>query len=195
MTELREIVKKEYIENDKTLCFQTTPLSKVILLGITSFGIYHIILAFSWWKSLKLNFGYKVSPFWRGFFSWIMNIHLFQIFEHYFKSLNIPGKSFSGASLGFVFLILAIADSKLAIKSLLWDLEGKLTPQKGLTISIISFLISLFLTWILAFMQKKINKTNEIYFAEAPKNPWKISNYIWLVICTILTVISLLPIE
>ena len=31
---LQEIVKKRYIENDPTLCFDTTPIYKVIILKI-----------------------------------------------------------------------------------------------------------------------------------------------------------------
>ena len=191
MDELKEIVKKEYSENDKTLCFESTPVMKVIILSILSGGFYHIILTYSWWKTLKQNFGYKVSPFWRGFFSIFTNIKLFPIFQKYFKSLNIPGIGFCGIFFGIIYLILAWIDNKIQIKALRLDLKDQLSPELSIFINIVSFILILILTCILAFIQKKINKTNEMYFQEAPKNDWKTSNAIWIIILTFISAMEL----
>ena len=84
---LQEIVKKEYVENDSTLCFKTTSVVKVLILSIVTCGVYDIILSLNYWKSLKENFGYKVSPFWRGLFNIFTNFRLFPIFAKYCKIL------------------------------------------------------------------------------------------------------------
>jgi len=86
---LASIVKKEYIENDDKLCFETTPLSKVMILSFLSCGIYNIILSINYWKILKNNFGYNVSPVWRGLFDIFTNFKLFPILAKYFKNFNI----------------------------------------------------------------------------------------------------------
>ena len=77
------VVKRPYDENDSTLCFKTTPIIKVIILSILTFGFYNLILFYNYWKSLNERFGHQVSPFWRAFFAWITNFSLFPILSNY----------------------------------------------------------------------------------------------------------------
>ena len=159
---LEEIVRKEYVENDPTLCFKSTPVFKVIILSILSFGLYPCILSYSYWNTLKKNFGYKVSPLCRGFlFSPIFNFSLFPLLNKYFKNFNskLPAPIFLAIVLILSFFIA----------------NGVFT--------FISIIIS---TIILSIIQNKMNKVNEVYYPDAPQNPWGIAN-------TLVTVLILIP--
>lgn len=190
---LKTLVKKEYTEENSTLCFETTPISKVFVLSILSYGIYDIILAYTWWKTLKQKFGYKVSPFWRGFFNEFTNFKLFQFFEKYFNTLKIKGKSFSGTSLATVYFILVMHSNVLSLKYINLIFQNKLTDGMDFLISLITWVWALICAWIIAFIQHKINKTNEQHFPNAPKNPWKTSNIIWTVVLVIYIILSYFP--
>lgn len=170
---LKEIVKREYVENDTTLCFKTTSVTKIFILSIITFGAYDFVLLWSYWKTLKDNFGYKVSPFWRSFWCWYTNFRLFSIFAKYFRAFNIK---LSGAGwLATLYFILSSADTRISflnanIEETCWSLE------------ITSLVLSIITTLILVFIQNKINKINKRYYPDAPKNSWKISNTIWTII-------------
>ena len=194
MQELKNLVKKDFVENDKTLCFQTIPLSKIFILSVISFGIYNIILAYSWWKILKENFGHKLSPFWRALFCNLMNIVLFPVFEKYFKALNIPGKIFNGLLLGIGFLFITYIDERINLVSFKLSMKDGLPYSWDLTISIISLILSILAALILVYIQDKINKANELYFPDAPQNNWKVSNIIWAIILGFLFIIGFMPI-
>ena len=190
--ELKEIVKKEFVENDETLCFQSTPISKIIVLSILSDGIYDIILAYGWWKSLKQNFGYKISPFWRGLFGMFTNFKLFPIFEKYTKVFNTQEKDLKGIKSAVLYFLMVYMANKLSIKSLRLELKNQLDPMTAIIIDLIILLFTIASALILASVQKKINKINEQYFPNAPQNPWKKSNIIWTVILVILTILGFL---
>ncbi len=183
---MEEIVKKEYIEGDDTLVFATTSVVKVVLLSLATFGFYHIILAFSYWKQLKNNFGHKVSPFWRALFLGFSNFALFPIFEKYLNHFN--QKVFNPAALAIIFFFCNGANNKISIKTMgmteiNWALE------------IISWVLLIVMTIIFAVFQNKINLINELNYPQAPKNPWKTSNTVWFVICFLLLLIGYLPVE
>lgn len=181
---LKEIVKKDYIENDNTLYFKTTSLKKVAILSIVTFGFYDIILAFNYWKSLKNNFGYKVSPFWRGIFLEFSNFELFQIFAKYFANFNI--KLTYANILAILYLILTWIGNKIDFKVASLD-------TTNWTLEIISLIFTIITTLIFVLIQSKINKINEQFYPNAQKNPWKISNTIWLIICLGLWILAYLP--
>jgi len=193
MAELKDIVKKEYIENDDTLCFQTLPLSKLIILSILTGGIYNVIWAYNCWKSLKNNFGYKISPFWRGIFNVFTNFKLFSILSKYFISFKISNKGIKPILLSIMYLYLASRDLKLSVKYLKMALANTLTYYADLFLCIISLIIGIMLTVILVVIQHKINKTNKLYFPNAQENNWTRTNVIWVIICGILFVFSFLP--
>ncbi len=193
MDTLQEIVKKEYVENDSTLCFETTPPAKVFILSVLTFGIYDLILAYNWWKVLKQNFGYQVSPFWRGLFNVFTNFKLFPIFEKYFSSLEIKGAYFSGISCAIYYFMMQVADVRLTFKELSWEDAGSLTYDKTVIINIVSIILYMQCALVIAFLQNKINKTNIQYFPNAPKNPWKVSNIIWIIIFLIMNILTFLP--
>ncbi len=179
---LETIVKKEYVENDKTLCFKTMSLWKFFVLSVLSLGIYNIIWAYDCWKMLKNNFGYKVSPFWRGFFSIFTNFKLFPIFEKYFSCSN---EKFSNPMLwAFIYLSLYIKDLK-------YDLLSLKTDEIIITQEIISYCIIIAMALILTFIQKKINKVNKMYYPDAPKNSWTVANTIWTIVLSALFVLYL----
>ena len=175
---IEEIVKKEYTENDETLCFKTTPLAKIIVLSMLSYGIYLFILIWGYWKILKENFGYKVSPFWRAWFAFITNFSLFPILGKYFKNYNI--KIFNTYFLAFLCFILTFL---LHITSY----------GNGKFLIIFDLFVVFALTLILVNFQNKINKINKEFYPNAPKNGWKISNIVWIILFLILIYIILLP--
>lgn len=45
---LIDIVKKNYRENDNSLCFKTTPIAKVIILSVITCEFYDIILTLNY---------------------------------------------------------------------------------------------------------------------------------------------------
>lgn len=181
---IQEIVKKEYVENDDTLCFKTTPVAKVLVLSIITFGVYDIILSLNYWKSLKENFGYKVSPFWRGFFNMFTNFRLFPIFAKYFGAFNVK---LTGAGwLAGLYFICNWINNKISLKTITlentdWSLE---------TASLILLVVT---ALVFAFIQNKVNKINEQYYPNAQKNSWKISNTIWTIIYLIIWILAYLP--
>lgn len=181
---LQEIVKKEYQENDSTLCFKTTSAKKIIILSILSFGVYDIILSLNYWKSLKENFGYDVSPFWRGWFTLFTNFWLFSIFSKYFKNFNIK---LSGAGwLAALYFICTTIDNKISFKTAMLD-------NTNWTLEIISFVLAITTALIFAFMQSKINKINEQHFPNAPKNNWSVANTIWTIVLIVFWLLIYLP--
>lgn len=180
---LQEIVKKEYVENDSTLCFKTTSVTKVVVLSFVTFGMYDIILALNYWKTLKENFGYKVSPFWRGFFNIFTNFRLFPIFSKYFESFNVK---LQGAGwLAGLYFICTWADNKISLETATMD-------ETVWSLELASLILGLITTLIFAFIQNKINKINEQYFPNAPKNPWGVANTIWTTILSIIIILGYL---
>lgn len=190
--ELKDIVKKEFAENDETLCFQSTPISKILVLSVLSGGIYDIILAYGWWKSLKQNFGYKISPFWRGVFCVFTNFKLFPIFEKYTKIFETKEKYLKGVKYAILYFLMCFISTKIELKATILDLKNQLDPITSIIIELISLLFTLAATLIMVSVQRKINKINEQYFPNAPQNSWKKSNIIWTVILVILTIFYLL---
>ena len=181
---LEEIVKKEYVENDDTLCFKTTSVAKVIVLSILTGGIYDIIWAFNIWRTLRDNFGYKVSPFWRGLFLALTNFKMFSIIDKYAQNFNIrlPYANL----LAVLYLVFCLISNKLEFKSLMLD-------KTDWTLEIASWILVILSTLIVAFVQHKINKVNETAYPDAPKNTWKVSNTVWLIIFIVLYVLAYLP--
>lgn len=181
---LQEIVKKEYVENDKNLFFKTTPVEKILVLSILTCGIYDIILSLNYWKSLKENFGYKVSPFWRGLFVMFTNFRLFPIFAKYFETFNfkLAGAGWlAGLYFICIWFINNISRKTETLEYTNWTLE------------IISIILYIATSLIFVYIQNKINKVNEQYYPNATKNPWNISNTIWTIICLIIWILAYLP--
>ena len=170
---LKEIVKKEYVENDTTLCFKTTPITKIFILSIVTFGVYDFILLWNYWKTLKNNFGYKVSPFWRSFWCYFTNFKLFSIFAKYFETFNV--KLWSPGWLAMLYLTLGSVANRISSRI---TKSGNHNWSLGIT----SLVLTIFATLILVLIQKKINNINERYYHNAPKNSWKVSNTIWTII-------------
>lgn len=182
---LQELVKKEYIENDNTLCFKTTSITKIVILSILTCGFYDYILLLTYWKTLKENFGYNVSPFWRGFvFGGFTNFKLFPLFKKYFENFNT--KFANGTVLALLFFICAGIVNKIASETM--SLE-----KTNWTLELASLSFRLVSTIILAYIQSKINKTNETYFPNAIRNKWGVANTIWAIISATLLIISYLP--
>ena len=172
---LQEIVKKEYVENDNTLCFETTSVVKVIILSTVTCGVYDIILTMNYWKSLKENFGYEISPFWRGLFEMFTNFKLFPIFAKYFDNFNI--KLIGAGWLAAIYFLCTWLDNKMTFK----DIEYAL---------VISTVLELITALIFALIQSKINKINKQYYPDAPKNPWSVANTIWTLFCSALLILG-----
>lgn len=183
---MKEIVKKEYIEGDQALVFVSTPIMKVILLSLATFGFYHVILVYSYWKQLKNNFGHKVSPFWRSVFIGFSNFALFSILKKYLNHFN--QKVFNPTVLAIIFLFCNGANNKISFKTMLLN-------EINWTLEAISWVLLIVMTAILAVVQNKINAINELNFPLAPRNQWKTSNTVWFIICSLLLLLGYLPAE
>ena len=179
---LQKIVKKEYVENDPNLCFETIPISKIALLSIFTCGWYDVIFAYNYWKSLKKNFGYNVSPFWRGIFVEFTSFKLFPILDKY---IVLHGeKTIEGFILALVFFISYLFSDIISLVTynvIIFEIELAI------------WFLNIVVTVILCLIQWKINNINKLYYPDAPKNPWKISNIIWLIVFIILTIYGYLP--
>lgn len=175
---IRSIVKKEYIENDQTLCFDSIPIYKVIILLFVTIGFYSVVLFYNWWKKLKTDFGYKVSPFWRGLFNGISVFWLFPIFEKYFKCYNISLPSGIYATLYF---------------GCVWACNQLSYHNTSMITEIGSWLFLFGAIAIIVNIQIKINTINKHHYLQAKKNDWKLSNTIWTIICSSILVLSMLP--
>ena len=183
MINVKDFYKERLAEQDNTLCFKTTPLSKVFFLSLLSCGIYDIIFVLNYWKTLKDHFDIKISPFWRGLFVPLTNFKLFPVLSLYFKKYNI---SFNATLLAWIYFIVSYISTKVDIKSLKFE-------TTNWTYEIISLSFILASTLIMVFVQHKINKVNYENFPDAPKNPWKASNIIWFIILLSCTVLVYLP--
>ena len=199
---LTELKNRKHDLSDDMLCFKTTPISKVLVLSMLSGGIYDIILSFNYWKTLKENCGYKVSPFWRGLFELFTNFKLFPIFSKYIKGFEC--KFSHPIFLAILYLIccgqINIQTPNFKLNSIVgiyaWHYNMKLSglilnPDNEyhiyfklliLGIAITMLLFSVIKSFIYAYIQHKINKINIAHHKNAPKNPWNVVNIIWVII-------------
>lgn len=183
---LEAIVKKDYVENDPTLCFKTTPVWKILVLGLCWGWIYILILVYNYWKTLKDNFGYKINSFLRAFFNPITNFWLFSIFDKYFRCFG--EKLVAPCWLAFLYFILSGVGK--ALDKITWRMdEINLTfwVAEGLL-----FIVELLLLSFFMYIQSRINKINKVYFPDAPKNGWTIANTIWTVLSVVLFIGSII---
>ncbi len=172
---LEEIVKKDYVENDPTLCFKTTPLWKVLVLGLLWGGFYILILTYNYWKILRDNFGYKIRPLLRAFFYDITNFMLFPLFGKYFRNF---GEKLV-APLGLAFLCLILTTTSFVLDKLMDRIEDL---NLMFLIIIGAFFITLVFSLIFVYIQSIINKVNKEHFPEAPTNGWTVANTVWTII-------------
>ena len=183
MEELKKLVKKEYVENDKTLCFATTPVYKIWVLSLLSGGLYEIILIFNYWRQLKNNFGWKLSPIWRTIFLTLTNFRLFYLIGKYTKAFNV--RLYVPILLAFVYF--SIERISFGITKITWDMD--VVP---IEYEILDCILPVFSTGIMAYIQSRINKVNRQNFPEAPVNGWKVSNTIWTVILSLIALVYIL---
>lgn len=166
-----------------TLCFETIPIFKIIILSILTFGIYQVVWCYKNWKILKITSGYKVSPFWRAILAPFTNFELFVIIEKYAKKFNekpFKAKFLAKWYLTGYFLPIILSPyiifnsdsitsdplfSNLGINFFL-DLVCFSMPI-FIIINIVSYFI---IIPILIIIQTKINKINKQNFMNAPKN-------------------------
>ena len=180
MADLRELVKKEYIENDKTLCFETTPISKIAILWIVSLGVYSIVIFYSYWKTFHKNFGHKLSPFWRAWFSPISGFMFFPLIEKYINKFEskLPQK---GKILATLYLCCWLASYFFIMDNSISMHSGP-NPGVGFFSRLCPYLWGIIALSPIIVIQRMINNINKNNFPEAPRNGWKLSNTIWTVI-------------
>ena len=192
MADLRELVKKDYIENDKTLCFETTPINKIVILWIVTLGMYSIVIFYSYWKTFHKNFGYKISPFWRALVSQISGFMFFPLIEKYFNKfdLNLPQK---GKMLAIMYFCCWMASCFFSMDNSISSRIGS-NPGVGFFSQLLPYIWAIVALSPVLIVQRMINKVNENNFPEAPKNEWKLSNTIWTVIFVLYDIIIFLGI-
>ena len=162
MENIDETVQENKNIDLSKVVFQTTPVWKVVYLSIITCGIYEIIFFYKMWKTLAVQGGYKVSPFWRAIFSIFTNFCLFSICEKYFKIYD--SKEFYGVIYAIIYLILSALTN---------------TPDPY-------WLISFATAFIIAEIQAEINKVNANNFQDAPINNWNLANTLWAIPFTLL---------
>ncbi len=180
---MSEAIEKEYLENNKFI-FETVSPAKIIALSLATGGLYHIILAYNYWRQLKQRADYKVSPFWRGIFLGFTNFKLFPIINDYIKKFN--QKPFSAEALAIVFFIINGTANRIEFKSMKLD-------TTNWAMEAASWLLIAILTAIFVIIQNKINAVNKTFFPNARKNSWRLSNTIWFIISLLILVLGYLP--
>ena len=169
MADLTKIVKKEdYIVEEGCYCFISTPVWKTVFLSLVTCGIYELVLFYKYWKTLKTDFGYNVSPFWRAVFAPITGFWLFSIIAKYVKAHNMP--AFPAILFAILYFIL---NNIYKVPDPYW-------------------LVGFATVIIIGVVQDKINKVNEIYYPNAVQNPWTTTNTLWAIPCTIIFVLAII---
>ena len=147
--------------------FETTPVWKLIVLSLITFGVYDCIWSYRYWKILKKDFGYDVLPLIRAIFMGITNFWLFNILDEHMRTYNIN----------------SIRPVGLALLYILFNLFTRVDES-------CLFLISFFSFVPLAIIQHKINIINEKNNLPAKINRWNFANTVWSIPCFIVFVLA-----
>lgn len=169
MSDLISMVKNKDIDINE-LWFETTPIYKIVILSILTFGFYNIVLLYNYWKVFKKKFGYAISPSCRAIFCGIYCFSLFPKLDKYIKTFNIA--SFPPILLAIFFIFLNA-------------LSSQPNPNPYSILNIFTFIIFI-------IIQNKINFINEQHFPNAKQNNWSLANTLWAIPCSILFFIYLI---
>lgn len=161
MSDLISMVKNKNFDINE-LWFETTPIYKIVILSILTFGFYDIVLLYNYWKVFNKKFGYAISPSCRAIFCGIYCFSLFPKLNKYIKTFNIP--SFPPILLAIFFIFL----------SALYRLPNPYSILNSFTFVI--FII----------IQNRLNFINEQHFPNAKQNNWSLANTLWTIPCSIL---------
>lgn len=169
MSDLISMVKNKDIDINE-LWFETTPIYKIVILSILTFGFYNIVLLYNYWKVFKKKFGYAISPSCRAIFCGIYCFSLFPKLDKYIKTFNIA--SFPPILLAIFFIFLNA-------------LSSQPNPNPYSILNIFTFIIFI-------IIQNKLNFINEQHFPNAKQNNWSLANTLWAIPCSILFFIYLI---
>lgn len=169
MSDLISMVKNKDIDINE-LWFETTPIYKIVILSILTFGFYNIVLLYNYWKVFKKKFGYTISPSCRAIFCGIYCFSLFPKLDKYIKTFNIA--SFPPILLAIFFIFLNA-------------LSSQPNPNPYSILNIFTFIIFI-------IIQNKLNFINEQHFPNAKQNNWSLANTLWAIPCSILFFIYLI---
>lgn len=142
--------------NSENMCYISTPIYKLIILSILTLGFYHVIWAYKLWKTIKSDFDYKnINVLLRTIFMGITNFSLFKILNKYLQRYNDNGFNATLFAIMYILLVMIgnVSDSMI--------------------------IIPILCTIIIAIIQSRINKVNEIYFPDSKINTWNYANTIW----------------
>lgn len=169
MADLTNIVKiSEYNNEDKKYYFISTPVWKVVYLSLITFGIYEIVMFYKYWKTLRDDFGYNISPIWRAIFAPITGFWLFNIIAKYIKAHEIP--AFPPVVFAICYFLL---NNIYKVPNPYW---------------LLGFCTVIFI----AVAQDKINKVNERFYPEAEQNTWNLANTLWAIPLTLIFILSII---
>lgn len=162
--------------------YNTVPIWKIIALSIISLGFYQIVWAFNLWKQAQKKYDKKISPFWRSIFCPITNFELFPLINEYISDVpkggdealedsnldkpisNIKVKPFHAIGYAVAYIILNFIDRMLSNASSHYE-----NYSAGDLIAIIP---SIIIFSIIAIIQFKINKFNNLYNIPAKNDKW-----------------------
>ena len=161
MSDLISMVKNKNFDINE-LWFETTPIYKIVILSILTFGFYDIVLLYNYWKVFNKKFGYAISPSCRAIFCGIYCFSLFPKLDKYIKTFNIPSFPPIFFLIFFIFL------------SSLYRLPNPYSILNSFTFVI--FII----------IQNRLNFINEQHFPNAKQNNWSLANTLWTIPCSIL---------
>lgn len=152
-------------------CFQTLSIWKLFAMSIFTFGLYDLFWFYRTWETVQKQVKYKISPFWRAFFSNITSFSLFPVLNNYVKRHN-DKEAFHPILLAVILVIVG-------------GLEKLPDPY---------WLISYFSVIVLMFLQNKINKINQEFYPNASQNKWNGKNIVILVLGFVWLAIAILAI-
>lgn len=157
------------LESTEIIYFRSTPVYKFIILSILTCGFYHAIWAYKLWKTIKSNFDYiNINVLLRTIFMGITNFSLFKILNKYLQQYNDKGFNTTLFATMYILLIMI----------------GNITDSM--------IIVPILCTIIIAIIQSKINKVNEIYFTNSEINTWNYTNTIWATILGLIYILIIL---
>lgn len=160
---------KNSLEYTDSIYFRSTPIYKFIILSVLTCGFYHAIWAYTLWKTIKTIPDYNnINVLLRTVFMGITNFSLFKIINKHLLQYNDKGYNTTLFATMYILLVMIgnISDSMI--------------------------IVPILCTILIAIIQSKINRVNEIYFPDSKINTWNYANTIWATIFGLVYIIILL---
>jgi hypothetical protein len=154
------------------------PVSRLVIMGLASFGLFEAFWIYRNWRFLKRRDHLDIQPFWRGIFGVFFVHGLLSAIKEDRKTTQIIRASFSAGSLATGWVVLHVAGY------LLNRLGNPSVALLGTAIAIPSFLF-------FVPVQRHVNAVNEIASPGRQFDGWSTGHIVCLVIGIILWLLIL----